>query len=289
MQTPTPTPTPTPLHIRAMQQHELSTGLDWAAAEGWNPGLHDASSFYATDPQGFLLAQLHGQPVGMVSAVRYGSRFGFIGFFIVLPAYRGHGYGLALWNAAMARLHGRLVGLDGVVAQQANYRKSGFALAHNNLRMQGQSSTAQPVHPGIVPLADVAWHRLLRYDSAAFPCQRATFLQHWVQQRGSKALALVQAGTLQGYGVIRPCRTGYKIGPLFADSSAARHLFNALTAHLPPGTPLQIDITAHHQAARALTHALGFDCVFETARMYTGPAPQYKLERQFGISTFELG
>ena len=279
-----------PLHIRAMQQDELSACLDWAAAEGWNPGLHDATSFYATDPDGFLLAQRHGQPVGMVSAVRYGSQFGFIGFYIVLPAFRGHGYGLALWNAAMARLHGRLVGLDGVVAQQANYRKSGFVLAHNNMRMQGHASTLQPIHPSIVALAQVDWHTVLRYDSAVFFCQRALFLQHWIQQRGSIALALMEGASLQGYGVIRPCRAGYKIGPLFADgSSLARHIINALMAHIPPGTQVQIDIAARHEGAQELTRSLGFQPVFETARMYTGAAPHFLQERQFGITTFELG
>ncbi|MCX8521213.1 MAG: GNAT family N-acetyltransferase [Rhodoferax sp.] len=280
----------TGLHIRAMRQDELTTGLDWAAAEGWNPGLHDAASFYATDPDGFLLAQFQGQPVGMVSAVRYGSRFGFIGFYIVLPAFRGRGHGLALWNAAITRLQGRLVGLDGVVAQQANYRKSGFVLAHNNMRMQGLARSVRPTQPGMVPLAQVDWHTLLRYDSSVYPCERARFLQHWIQQRGSIALAYMPGASLQGFGVIRPCRVGYKIGPLFADDgSSARHILNALLASIGPGTQVQIDITSQHEQARELTHSLGFDPVFETARMYTGPAPPYPLERQFGITTFELG
>jgi len=29
--------------------------------------------------------------------------------------------------------------------------------------------------------------------------------------------------------------------------------------------------------------------VFETARMYKGPAPQLPVERIFGVTTFELG
>ena len=40
----------------------------------------------------------------------------------------------AIWNAAMDSLAGRNVGLDGVVAQQDNYRKSGFRLAYRNVR-----------------------------------------------------------------------------------------------------------------------------------------------------------
>ena len=61
-----------------------------------NPGLFDAESFHAADPDGFLLGELDGEPIGSVSAVRYGTEFGFLGFYIVKPAYRGQGYGLRL-------------------------------------------------------------------------------------------------------------------------------------------------------------------------------------------------
>ncbi len=114
------------LVVRAMTEADLALALEWAAAEGWNPGLNDAHCFYAADPQGFFVGELDGVPVGCVSAVRYGSGFGFLGLYIVKPEHRGQGFGLELWRAAMDHLGDRLIGLDGVVAQQENYRKSGF-------------------------------------------------------------------------------------------------------------------------------------------------------------------
>ncbi|HLA33082.1 MAG TPA: GNAT family N-acetyltransferase, partial [Pseudomonas sp.] len=30
-----------------MTRAEVDLAIDWAAAEGWNPGLHDADCFYA--------------------------------------------------------------------------------------------------------------------------------------------------------------------------------------------------------------------------------------------------
>ena len=44
-----------------MAPSEVQLALDWAAHEGWNPGLHAATTFYATDPQGFLIAELDGE------------------------------------------------------------------------------------------------------------------------------------------------------------------------------------------------------------------------------------
>src|SRR5262245_52787924 len=112
--------------IRTMTSGEIDFAIDLAAAEGWNPGLHDAANFHAADPAGFLVGVLDGEPTACISAVSYDGSFGFIGLYIVAPRHRGKGHGLAIWNAAMQRLAGHTVGLDGVVAQQENYRRSGF-------------------------------------------------------------------------------------------------------------------------------------------------------------------
>ena len=45
---------PTPnYHIRTMTGQEVALSIEWAAAEGWNPGRHDARCFRAADPDGF--------------------------------------------------------------------------------------------------------------------------------------------------------------------------------------------------------------------------------------------
>ncbi len=276
--------------IRPMTRAELDLGLDWAGAEGWNPGLHDGDSFFAADPGGFLVGLLDDEPIGMISAVKYGNGFGFIGFYIVRPAWRGRGHGLALWQAAVQALRGRLVGLDGVVAQQDNYRRSGFVLAYNNVRYEGVPGRASAPDPAIVPLAQVPMHQLLRYDADFFPDERASFLRCWIAQRGSTALGVMQEGRLAGYGVIRPCRTGFKLGPLFADEpQLADRLLRALVAQTPPGSSVQLDIPSPNAAALELVAAHGMAPVFETARMYTGAAPQLAIDRLYGVTSFELG
>ncbi|MEO8509106.1 MAG: GNAT family N-acetyltransferase, partial [Betaproteobacteria bacterium] len=112
--------------IATMTRAEVDLAIDWAAHEGWNPGLDDAASFHAADPEGFLLGRLGNVPVATISVVRYGATSGFLGLYVVRSDHRGHGYGKRIWDVGLARLAGRNVGLDGVVAQQDNYRKSGF-------------------------------------------------------------------------------------------------------------------------------------------------------------------
>lgn len=276
--------------ITPATREELATLIAWAADEGWNPGLHDADCFHAADPGGFLLGRLDGEPVAGISVVRYGSSFGFLGLYIVKPGFRGRGLGLRVWKAGMARLAGRTVGLDGVVAQQSNYRKSGYTLAWRNVRQEGLGIGAAPLDKRIVPLARVTPSALLAYDEAFFPGGRDAFLRCWTAKPGHTALAWVDDGVLQGYGVLRPCRSGFKIGPLFADSAAAAEgLFSALRSAAGADAKMYLDTPEVNPEAIALARRHGMAPVFETARMYTELAPALPLERLYGITTFELG
>jgi GNAT superfamily N-acetyltransferase len=275
---------------RTAPREEVGLAVEWAAQEGWNPGLHDARSFHAADPQGFFVGVLGGAPVASISVVKYGASFAFLGLYIVQPAFRGRGLGWALWQHGMASAQGRQVGLDGVVAQQANYRKSGFSLAWRNVRCEGTGGLPAPADPRIVDLSTLPFDAVRAYDRPFFPADRTDFLRTWIAQSDAYAMGCVAGGELQGYGVIRRCRSGWKIGPLFADGEAiAEALFAALAAKAGAGEPVFLDIPEPNAAAVALTRRQGMRMVFETARMYTGVAPEVPLERLFGVTTFELG
>jgi len=276
--------------IRTMTRQEVNIAIAWAAEEGWNPGLHDADCFYAADPSGFLVGLLGDEPIATISVVKYGNSFGFLGFYIVKPEYRGKGYGIRIWNAGMEALNGRIIGLDGVVAQQDNYRKSGFALAHSNVRYQGIGGGHYPADSGIVPLSALAFEDVCAYDKAFFPDNRREFLRCWINQPQSTALGILRGNKLAGYEVFRSCRTGFKVGPLFADSpECAEQLFLALKFHATEGAPVFLDIAAVNAAAMDLVNRHNMTVSFETARMYAGPSPDLPMNRLFGVTTFELG
>lgn len=278
------------LRIATMRRNQLDFAINLAAAEGWNPGLHDASAFYAADPDGFLIGTLDDTPVGCISAVNYGNVFGFIGFYIVVPQHRGKGYGMRLWQAAMARLQGVTVGLDGVLAQQENYQKSGFTLACNNIRYR-YINRHQPVdRSNLLPVAQCSLKEISCYDGHCFPAARTAFLRQWLQLPQSWGYAIKIGNQIEGYGCIRACRNGYKIGPLFADSPLlARQLFFALCQKAPQASEIFFDIPEVNPAAMALAQELAMEPTFNTARMYTGAPPQIELQRVYGITTFELG
>jgi GNAT superfamily N-acetyltransferase len=285
------------LEIRTMTRVEVDELVAWAAGEGWNPGLHDADLFWATDPEAFIAALHDGELIGGGAITSYGGEFGFMGFFIVRPEYRGRGFGDTLWHARRQRLLERLhpgasIGMDGVFAMQDYYAKGGFVFSHRNLRFRTEISEAPAISSdddNIVPLSAVAFASVLDYDRSCFPAVRATFLRSWMAQPDALALANVQDGKLVGYGVVRRCGDGCKIGPLFADDASVAHALFARLAGFATGGPLFLDAPENNPAAMALVAHYGMAEVFGCARMYLGDFPPLANERVFGITSFELG
>jgi Acetyltransferase (GNAT) domain/Acetyltransferase (GNAT) family len=276
------------LRIRVMERREIALAGDWAAAEGWNPGLDDPACFATADPEGFYIGELDGAAASTISVVNYDDRFSFLGFYIVRPDLRGCGYGLRTWQTAIAHAGSRTIGLDGVVTQQDNYRKSGFALAHRNIRFGGVPAVP-PAPQGLVSLGDIPFAAIEADDATVFPAPRASFLRAWIGAPGHLGRALVRDGRLAAWGVIRPCRKGHKIGPLVADDrSGAEAVLTALIASVRGGEVF-LDVVEPNRDAVALARAFGLEPIFETARMYTGAIRPVALSRIFGITTFELG
>ncbi len=280
--------------IRNLTQEEIHTiPIAWASAEGWNPGLTDHASFLAADPAGFWGLFLDDEPVACLSAVRYEPGFAFLGFYIVRPEYRGQRFGRMLWDYAIQSLQGRVIGLDGVLAQEANYTRCGFRRAYRSIRFEGKTratGTTFPIDHGLrrIGLAELA--AVEAYDAPLFPAARGAFLRAWLAQPGTEGFAVYEGTQLHGFGVIRPCLRGWKIGPLFADApTTAARLFTQLTAGLPAGSTFYLDVPEANPAALALAQAHSLRRVFETVRMYKGPAPALPLHRIFGNTSFELG
>lgn len=277
-----------PEHIEVLDAAGLATALDWAAAEGWNPGVDDGPAFLAADPEGFLGAHVDGELAVTVSLVRYDDRFAFGGFSIAAPDHRGRGIARGLSRVVLERAAGRVVGLDAVLEQEATYARDGFVTAHGTTRYTWTPTTAGPPVDPPVDARSVGVGILAEYERALFPAPRARFLDAWLAMPSAVSLAVVQDGVLVGWGLRRRCRSGHKIGPLFADSpEVADVLLRALVRDADG--PVSLDVPDPNLGARSLVDRHGMTPVFSTRRMYRGPAPVLDLERVYGVTTLELG
>jgi hypothetical protein len=281
------------LTLRLMNRDEAARLVDWAADEGWNPGLGDADLFWQTDPEAFVAGEVGGELVGGGAITSYEGRFGFMGLFIVRPEFRMRGLGSRLWKARVRLLQGRLepgaaIGMDGVFEMQDWYAKGGFAFSHRSLRYEGRGEGVQRA-AGIVAAGEVPFEKLAAYDRRCFPARRERFLRAWIEQPDGLALAATEDGLLRGFGVIRRCRVGAKIGPLFADDPATAESLYASLAAFVPDEPVFIDVPEVNAWAMALARRHQMREVFGCARMYLGPAPRPEESRIYGSTTFELG
>jgi hypothetical protein len=155
------------------------------------------------------------------------------------------------------------------------------------LRFEGRGGGEAP--DGLVKISAVPFKDLLEYDRKMFPAPRAYFLKEWIKQPDSFAYAKFEAEQLRGYGVIRKCRKGYKIGPLFADDrSTAEKIFQALKACVP-GETIYLDVPEPNKKAMEIAEKYGMTVIFKTIRMYSREEPDLRLEGVYGVTSFELG
>jgi len=229
--------------IRRMSRAEFDVVVEWAAAEGWNPGRGDADVFFATDP------------------------------------------------SARQQVDATGTGLDGVMAQIKSYRRSGFALAHRNIRyVRMAPANRSEVSPAVRRLRGTDVEDLLQYDRDVFGCSRFEFVRAWLAQAHARTFVAIEERDLRGYGMLRPAVDGSRVGPLFADTpDVAGALIDAMIASVRPGEKLSVDVPGNNPAALQMAEERSMTPEFETARMYAGEPRSTEWRKVFGITSFELG
>ena len=185
----------------------------------------------------------------MVSAVAYEDSYGFMGFYIVKPEVRNRNYGKRLVEAGMRYLENRCIGVDSVRPDLVSHMWPEFKPAHTNYRFEWTKDRQAPAARGVIELSEIPFSTVAAYDREVFGYSRESFLKCWISRPGARALGIMKDDRLAAYGVIRPCRVGFKIGPLFADNAEfARTLFQALTTDAPMGAQIYLDTPGKNPA-----------------------------------------
>ncbi len=278
--------------IDAMQAHEVAVLRVWAASEGWNPGLHDLQIVWDIAPESFVALRHGSDLVGGGSILNYSGQFGFMGLFIMREDHRSQGLGTTLWHWRRDTLLSRLspgasIAMDGVVDMVPFYQRGGFEPAYQVFRYQGVAKGVTSQNIERVQQSDV--DDLLLYDQPVSRIPRANFLRRWIAQPGGFAVCHRTDGVFTGYGAARPCDTGFKVGPLFADTpEIARGIAQALMAEFE-GQQVQVDVPEPNDAGLELVEAFGFKKVFGCTRLYLGAALPLPLQRIFSVTSLEFG
>ena len=281
------------LAIRPMNRADLDTAIDWAAAEGWNPGLTTPTAFFAADPEGFLMGFLGDEPVACISVVSYGDAYGFLGFYICRP------------DIAAAATAQRWAGGDRPARRTYDRprrrRRPAGELRQVGVRARPSQHPLRRTWQGRARPADARHGRAARQPCRRRPARSSPMTRLFAgatreisarmggARPGGERLPCARTRRSADTAAIRPCREGYKIGPLFADTPeiAERAVRRARPAPARrAGVPRRARAESRcGRAGRAPRHGAGVRDGAHVSR----PAPDLPLDRIFGITTFELG
>lgn len=278
--------------ITAMQKNEIEILNGWAAAEGWNPGQSDLQIAWQADPEAFVALRDGESLAGAGSIFSYNGRFGFMGLFIIRADLRNQGLGTVLWkwrrDTLLRRLQpGASVGMDGVFEMVPFYERGGFKAAYRDLRYQGLATGRRSGRSISLSMAD--FKDIEVFDCAFVPAPRAAFLEGWLNQAGAHIAGIREDGNIVAYGVARPCKVGYKIGPLFANSrELAGDVLGELMTRIA-GQQVQIDVPEPNVAGLEIAESFDLAVSFGCVRLYHGPNPGIPVERIYGVTSLEFG
>jgi GNAT superfamily N-acetyltransferase len=289
------------VNIRNMSQDELEMVMGWAKDEGWNPGKYDYLAYYALDQNGFLILTLGDEIIGSLSILKYSQDFAFIGLFIVLPEYRNKGYGTMLWEEGLRRLSEvSMVGLYAVQQQVPRYERSEFSTHHENFRWEMEESRKESLsHLSGFFEAREHYDELVAYDQGIWGASRDSFFSSFLEKPETYIfISFNDENKVSGYGMIRPCISGYRIGPIYCDDiESAKQLTRLLQSQIPPNSNIIFDIPITNPFSEVFAEFFQLKPVesVNTMAMFKGEKEideevlQTRYESCYGLASLEIG
>jgi GNAT superfamily N-acetyltransferase len=277
-----------------LRPEDLPFADSLCAIAGWNQTLGDWRRFLEMEPDGCVLAEWNGSPVGTATTLRYASEVAWIGMVLVHPGHRRRGIGRALLNHCIAWLQARgmrCIKLDATPAGKQVYDGLGFKGEWTLARREHAGlQLAKPADALIRPWRVSDLPLIASLDAAAFGVSRER-LAEALAPRSRVALVLETApGRVAGYGFMRPGSRAIYLGPIVAASDeVGLQLAQALLAHTT-NERVFWDIPTANTAATDWARQHGFTQQRILTRMYLGEntAPGNP-RRQFAIAGPEVG
>jgi len=200
--------------IRTVQIDDLDFCASLAQSVGWvSQDKLVFEIFRGKDPNGCFLAEMAGEPVGMIVATQY-EKSGYLGTLIVKDACRGEGIGHELLLHAIQYLETRGVEsiyLDAAPKAIPLYLRNGFHPISPILRFDG-TCTAHP-HPKVRPMLPADLGKVFQLDKTAFGEDRSYFLEKRFQHWPKACVVFLKEGKVAGFITGRNFTGGLAVGP----------------------------------------------------------------------------
>ena len=259
----------------------------------------------------FFIGELNGERISCISVIRHGETAAFVGNYIVVRAYRGQGYGLKTWKAA----------LDGVgdccntqlyaaVRLKDQFQKNGFQPGWIVKRyeftasraLEGLGSTQLPSSVAqVFPACEVDFEKVFAYGADMLGTSRTckSVLAGWLSYaQESSWVALDSKSEVVGYLIVSRTvcfsRYGYRVAPFFADSAPiARSLLKVaatFASRINPEDFMSLDIAVDYNqdAVCILENEVGTKPGRSLVFMATKELPTKLHAKVFGVGSLQM-
>jgi len=263
------------VNLRPFTVDDVSFALAQTVREGWATNPEWFRLYLRHDPEGSLIAEVSGRPVGMVTTTRYADA-AWIGNLIVLPDHRRRGIGYGLMSSARELLTAtgiRTVRLEADPPGIGVYRRLGFRDELESLRFFLDPARPAPAtaraDPAPEPLTEAALPAVADFDRPRFGDDRARMLRLLLEVAETGYL-LRRGGCVAGYLMVLGTRSGLQIGPwIAADAAAAQALLEAALHHAA-GRRVRVGLPVLNRAGCELLRRYGFTATASSYRMLWG-------------------
>ncbi|KAK7529199.1 hypothetical protein IWX49DRAFT_509179 [Phyllosticta citricarpa] len=199
----------------------------WISSEGSYLVLHPNSpSTQDIDPEA--------EPLGIILAIPFANKTGWLGFFVVAEQHRGNGGGALLFDAAVEYLKSKgvkQIGLDSVKDQVPTYQRRGFESTGTIKVVERESLGQTPMAARVwlsktmeqlVDIKGITGQSLLESDKSCTGLERREL---WLRSQalldredawGLAVTRLDDLDDLRSWVLVRDCEEGYRLGPMYA-------------------------------------------------------------------------
>lgn len=242
-------------------------------------------------PDGWLIAESAGTPVGIVGAVDYGA-FAYIGLMAVHPAFQGRGIGLMLMQRLLAWLEERGCAsamLDATEAGASLYAKLGFVEEEKSLVFQRTAIAPLHLNPSscvnALQPSDLA--ALAAFDTPIFGANRQPVFAAFLRKFPGRAFVVRdQAGQIVGYLFAQ----SQNLGPWAANTLEAASSLIAAVWQLPFDSLPGVLVPGGNLTARELLLRYGFKEKRRLSHMRRGGSGALGCRTLlYGMANFALG
>jgi len=229
-----------------MQPSDFKEINQWCIDEGWNIGIHDSDIYYKIDPIHHYIAKTN-KSVASLSIIKHDHNFFTLGPFIVHKSYRGQGIGEALWHVAMTQMVEEYpdahIALYAVSEQVDRYRKADFIpvltiqrwYIDSSKLITSRSNQCTSITNKLIPSIGQYYHN-------NYVTNRDLLFNELLLKPETNGLVFMDDNVIKGFGFIRRCVRGFRIGALVADTPEIAQTLIAGLLEFALGAPVFIDV-----------------------------------------------